>query len=63
MGRSLSRCRHHVVILDRTEPYFDDAIIAINARFPQNRFQDGCQMPALEAPVGGEILVFREALP
>ena len=55
--------QHQVVILDRTEPYFDDAINAINTRFSQNSAHDGGEMPVAQAPPGGEILAFREALP
>jgi hypothetical protein len=57
------QAQHQVVILDRTEPYFDDAINAINARFSQNSVHDGGELPNAQAPPGGEILVFREALP
>ncbi len=55
--------RHQVVILDRTESYFDDAISAINARFSQNRV-DGVDtaLPEWEAPPGGEVITFREAV-
>ena len=56
--------RHQVIILDRTEPYFDDAISAINKRFSQNR-ADGdaaAALPGSEAPPGGEVIAFREAL-
>jgi hypothetical protein len=54
--------RHQVVILDRTEPYFDDAISAINARFSQNRADAEPSLPGSDAPSGGEVLAFREAL-
>jgi hypothetical protein len=55
--------QHQVVILDRTEPYFGDAINAINTRFSQNSVHDGAEMAVVQAPPGGEILAFREALP
>ena len=54
--------RHQVVILDRTEPYFDDAISAINTRFSQNRTDGEVALPGSDAPPGGEVLAFREAL-
>jgi hypothetical protein len=53
---------HQVVILDRTEPFFDDAINAINTRFSQNGIHCPGPMPEIAAPPGGEILAFREAL-
>jgi hypothetical protein len=56
------RGRHHVVILDRTEPYFEDAISAINARFSQDRADGNVDLPGNDAPPGGEILTFREVL-
>jgi len=56
------RRRHQVVVLDRTDPYFDDAISSVNARFSQNRIDDGCVMPDGDAPPGSEILAFREAI-
>lgn len=51
---------HQVVVLDRTEPYFQDAISAINERFARNGTQDGAVVPGGNAPAGVEILVFRE---
>ena len=54
--------RHQVVILNRTEPYFDDAISAINTRFSQNRTDGEVVLPGTDAPPGGEVLAFREAL-
>ncbi|MEK6259919.1 MAG: hypothetical protein AABP62_14965 [Planctomycetota bacterium] len=54
--------RHQVIILDRTEPYFDDAISAINSRFTQTGLRDECGLPDIEPPPGGEILAFREDL-
>ena len=54
--------RHQVVILDRTETYFDDAISAVNARFSQNRIGGEAALPECDAPPGGEVLAFREAL-
>lgn len=56
------RTRHQVIVLDRTDPYFDDAISSVNARFSQNRIDDGCVMPEGDAPPGSEILAFREAI-
>lgn len=53
---------HQVVILDRTEPYLDDAISAINAKFSQNRTDGESALPGADAPAGGEVLSFREAL-
>lgn len=55
--------RHQVVILDRTDLYFDDAITAINSRFSQNRSGAEAALPASAAPPGGEILAFREPIP
>lgn len=52
---------HQIVILDRTEPYFDDAISAINSRFSQNRVDGENSLPRMDAPDGGEVLSFREA--
>jgi len=54
--------RHQVIILDRTEPYFDDAISSINARFSQNRVDGETVLPECQAPPGGEVLTFREAI-
>lgn len=58
----LWRGRHQVIILDRTEPYFDDAISAINTRFSQSRSDGEVGLPGSDAPPGGEVLAFREAL-
>ena len=55
--------RHQIIILDRTELYFDDAINAINSRFSQNRADAEPLLPGSDAPPGGEVLVFREAIP
>jgi hypothetical protein len=52
--------RHQVIVLDRTEPYFDDAVSAINQRFLQNGGGGDISLPALVAPPGGEVLTFRE---
>ena len=52
--------RHQVAVLDRTEPYFQDAISAINERFARHGAQDGAIDPEGDTPPGGEILVFRE---
>lgn len=52
---------HQVIILDRTETYFDDAINTINNRFLQNRLDDESAMLGSDAPAGGEVLTFREA--
>lgn len=54
--------RHQVIVLDRTESYFDDAISAINTRFSQNRIDGEAALPGSDAPAGGEVLAFREAL-
>jgi hypothetical protein len=56
--------RHQIVILDRTEIYFDDAISAVNSRFSQNRTD--AETPSLGSgvcPPGSEVLAFREAIP
>lgn len=53
--------RHQVVILDRTELYFDDAINAINSKYSQNRLDGEAALPGTGAPAGGEVLAFREA--
>jgi hypothetical protein len=55
--------RHQIIILDRTELYFDDAISAINSRFSQNRADAEPSLPDSDAPPGGEVLAFREAIP
>lgn len=55
--------QHQIIILDRTELYFDDAITAINSRFSQNRADAEPPPPANGAPPGGEVLAFREAIP
>lgn len=55
--------RHQIIILDRTELYFDDAISAINSRFSQNRADAEPSLPVRDAPPGGEVLAFREAIP
>lgn len=52
--------RHQVIVLDRTEPYFDDAVSALNQRFLQNGGSGDISVPALAAPPGGEVLTFRE---
>jgi hypothetical protein len=54
--------RHQVVILDRTDAYFDDAINAVNARFSQSRAETESELPRCDVPAGGELLTFREAL-
>lgn len=54
--------RHQIVVLDRTEPYFDDAIGAINSRFLQNRVDGEAPLPTCDAPPGAEVLAFREAV-
>ena len=59
---SLWQCQHQVIILDRTDHYFVDAISAINTRFSQNELTGGGVMPDIEVPPGAEILTFREAL-
>jgi hypothetical protein len=58
---NLWESRHQVVILDRTENYFDDAISSINSRFSQNRVDVENTMLRSDAPDGGEVLTFREA--
>jgi len=57
--------RHQVIILDRTEPYFYDAINAINSRFSQNRADVKFPLPYSDVhiPPGIEILAFREIVP
>lgn len=55
--------RHQIIILDRTELYFDDAISAINSRFSQNRADAEFPLVVSAAPSGGEVLAFREAIP
>ena len=55
--------QHQIVILDRTELYFDDAISAINSRFSQNRADEEPFLPTNNAPPGGEVLAFREEIP
>lgn len=56
--------RHQIVILDRTELYFDDAISAVNSRFLQNRADAETPSPGSgPLPSGGEVLAFREAIP
>jgi hypothetical protein len=56
--------RHQVIILDRTERYFDDAVHFINSRFLQNRANVELLLPdiALSLPPGTEILAFREMI-
>ena len=58
---SLRREGHQVVILDRTEPYFEDAISSINNRFSQNSIRGEDALHVTGAPPGGEFLSFREA--
>lgn len=55
--------RHQIVILDRTERDFDDAISAINSRFSQNRADADFPSPVTAAPPGSEVLAFREVIP
>jgi hypothetical protein len=59
----LWRGQHQIIIIDRTDPYFDDAISAINTRYSQNRMDGDVALPGSDAPPGGEVLAFREALP
>lgn len=54
--------RNHIIVLDRTEAYFDDAINAINTRFTQNRVDAEPSLPSEYAPPGGEVLSFCEAI-
>lgn len=54
--------QHQIIILDRTELYFDDAITAINSRFSQNRADAEPPLSASVTPPGSEVLVFREAI-
>jgi len=53
---------NQVVILDRTEPYFEDAVSAINSRFSQNRSDNVASLNGVEPPAGGEVLSFWEGL-
>lgn len=53
---------HQVIILDRTEAYFDDAINAVNTRYSQNRVDGDTTVPECDTPPGGEVLMFREAI-
>jgi hypothetical protein len=53
---------HQAIILDRTEPYFDDAISSINQRFSQNRTDSEIALPESDAPPGVEVLMFREVI-
>lgn len=62
-GAEFWRDRHQIVILDRTELYFDDAISAVNSRFSQNRADAETPSPSSGAPPGGEVLAFRETIP
>lgn len=55
--------QHQIIILDRTELYFEDAINAINSRFTQNRADAEPTLLGSNAPPGGEVLAFREAIP
>lgn len=55
--------RHQIIILDRTEFYFDDAISAVNSRFSQNRADAEPPLSVSDAPPGSEVLAFREAIP
>jgi hypothetical protein len=52
--------QHQIIILDRTELYFNDAISAIISRFSQNRVDAEPPLPASGPPSGGEVLAFRE---
>lgn len=58
---NLWQARHQIVILDRTETYFDDAINVLNGRFSQNRINGESAILDSHAPIGGEVLAFREA--
>jgi len=57
--------RHQVIVLDRTDRDFDDAIHAINSRFSQNRINTKLSLPCSDIPLppGCEILAFRETIP
>jgi hypothetical protein len=54
--------KHQIIILDRTEHCFEDAISAINSRYSQNHADAETPLPINNAPPGGEVLVFREAI-
>jgi hypothetical protein len=59
---SMWSSRHQIIILDRTELYFDDAISAINSRLSQNRTDAELSVSFSPAPPGGEVLAFRETI-
>lgn len=59
---SMWQGQHQIIVLDRTELFFDDAITAINSRFSQNRIDAETPLPASDAPAGGEVLAFREEI-
>jgi hypothetical protein len=52
---------HQVVIVDRTEPFLDDAVIAINRRLSQNSSHESGSLTDDLLPPSVEILTFREA--
>ena len=56
--------RHRIIILDRTELYFNDAIHDINSVFSQNRINIENSVPfsALTPLPGTEIIAFREEI-
>jgi len=54
--------QHQIIILDRTELYFDDAIAAINTRVSQNRVDAEPPLLASGAPPGSEVLAYRETI-
>jgi hypothetical protein len=56
------RSRHQIIILDRTETYFDDAINAINTRFSQNNIDDEITLTECEVPPGTEVITFGEVV-
>ena len=60
---TLWQAQHQIIILDRTERYFEDAISAINSRYSQDRIDAKTSLSANNAPPGSEVLAFREAIP
>lgn len=54
--------QHLVIVLDRTETHFDEAIAAINTRFSQNRIKGEVEIPKEDPPSGTEVLAFLEKI-
>ena len=58
-GSMWRRC-HQVIVLDRSEPYLDDAVQEIKEKFSQDQSGGETSLPDCEPPPGVEVFAFRE---